>query len=128
MLKTDVNNVKLTFEHITHRRPSVNDRIVNYQEWTDNRRGGCVKSSGRCDAHNSVLYREVVKKRMSTVDKTGKLVWTIGEVTILQCPMAVTLAKSTVDLTAAKQVEIKSTANKKMRKYFDSSNNKSETQ
>ena len=74
------------------------------------------------------MYREVVKKRMSTVDKTGKLVWRNGEVTILQCPVAVAQKKSTVDLTATNLEERKSTANKKMRKYFDGNNSESESQ
>ena len=62
------------------------------------------------------------------MDKSGKIVWTMGEVTILQCPMAVTLAKSTVDLTAANLLELKTTANKKMRNDLNISNSESETQ
>ena len=46
----------------------------------------CVIGSGRCSSHNVKLVRGVVKKRVSCIDKDGKLSWILREVTSLTCP------------------------------------------
>ena len=87
-----------------------------------------MKSGGRCSTHKCVLIREVVKKKMSTMDKCGKIVWTMGEATISRCPLAVTAPVSTDGQISAIQQGLEDSANKRRRKYFDKKDNESDTQ
>ena len=91
-----------------------------------------MKSSGWCSTHKCVLLllREIVKKKkkMSTMDKCGKIVWTMGEATILVCPLAETLPVSTDGQTSAIQPGLVGTANKRRRKDFEKQTNESDTQ
>ena len=118
----------MTFRNTPYPQTSVKDRIQQYQENTDNLRGNCVKSSGRCSTHKCVLLREVVRKKMSTIDKCGKIVWTMGEVTILRCSLAVTLPVSADGQISAIQQGLVNTANKRRKKYFDYWDNESDAQ
>ena len=65
---------------------------------------------------------------MSNMDKCGKIVWTMGEVTISRCPLAVTAPVSTDGQTSAIQQGLEDSANKRRRKYFDKKDNESDTQ
>ena len=49
-----------------------------------------------------MLERGVVNKKMSKIDKNGKLGWTIGEVPILRCPAA----ESQVDSTEVQKYDV----------------------
>ena len=42
----------------------------------------CVKGSGRCATHNCRLVREIKKKKTSNLDKNGRVIWQMCEVTI----------------------------------------------
>ena len=44
--------------------------------------------NGQCGGHNVKLVGQVTEKKMSVIDKTGKLSWTMREVTVLTCPVA----------------------------------------
>ena len=110
------NTTKMTFKNTPYPQTSVKDRIQQYQGNTENLRGNCVKRSGRCSTHKCVLLREVVGKKISTMDKCGKIVWTMGEVTILRYPLPV----STDGQISAIQQGLVNTANKRRKKYFDS--------
>ena len=48
----------------------------------------CIKGSGRCATHNCKLVRKIENKKTSKIDKNGKLVWQMCEVTISVCPAA----------------------------------------
>ena len=119
---------KLTFKSTLHPQNSVKDRIQKYQENNDNLRGSCVKSSGRCSTHKCVLLREIVCKKMSTMEKTGKIVWTMGEVTVLRCPAAEPTPVSTDGQTSAIKPGLDDTANKRRRTDFDILEDESDTQ
>ena len=84
----NIFGTKKTFSSIQANKKSVKERIVEYQELSDNKNDECVRSGGRCHTHSCVLVREIVEKKRSSLDKTGKIVWLIGEVTILRCPLA----------------------------------------
>ena len=58
------------------------DNAMRGEEWK------CVMGSGRCASHNTKLERKIKEKRVSIIDKSGKLGWTTREVTILTCPLA----------------------------------------
>ena len=62
-----------------------------------------------------MLERGVVNKKMSKIDKNGKLGWTIGEVTILRCPAADTQVDSTEVQKTDVQTGLARPANKKPR-------------
>merc|ERR1711942_261863 len=106
----------MTFRNTQYPQTSVRDRVQQYQKNTDSLRVNCVKSSGRCSTHNCVLSREIVRKKMSTLDKCGKIVWTMGEVTVLKCPLALILPVSVDGQTSAIQQGLASSANKRRKK------------
>ena len=41
----------------------------------------CVKGSGRCATHNCRLVREIKKKKTRNLDKYGRVIWQMCEVT-----------------------------------------------
>ena len=47
---------------------------------------GCVIGSGRCSKHNTKLVRGVKMKKVSCIDKNGKVSWLMREVASLTCP------------------------------------------
>ena len=61
------------------------------------------------------MEREVVSKKMSKLDKNGKLGWTIGEVTILRCPAAEAKGVSTEVEKSKVLTGLAGPANKKTR-------------
>ena len=75
-----------------------------------------------------MLVREIVNKKMSKLDKNGKLGWTFGEVTILACPRAETQLESTEALKASVHTGLEGPANKKRRNNLCLSNDQSEKQ
>ena len=113
-----ISDIKKTFRDIPTQNTSVKERIVKYQELSDNKKDECVRSGGRCHTHSCVLIREIVEKKRSTLNKTGKIVWLMGEVTILRCPLALPLLSTDNQITGVNSGDIKeniSTANKKFR-------------
>ena len=77
---------------------------------------------GYCVKHNEKLIRDVKTKRMSTVDKNGVVNWTMGEVTILACPVSTRQAgcmsvskTTTTSLLTAQPADDGGITNKKMR-------------
>ena len=122
------NTTKMTFRNTQYPQTSVRDRVQQYQKNTDSLRVNCVKSSGRCSTHNCVLSREIVRKKMSSLDKCGKIVWTMGEVTVLKCPLAPILPVSVDGQTSAIQQGLASSANKRRKKNFDNKTDKSDAQ
>ena len=92
--KGEEEKTKLTFTSTSVKKNvNVRERIEKFQNM--NRRNSCVKSSGRCSTHKCALVREIVNKKMSKINKDGKLGWTIGEVTILSCPQSQSQVNST---------------------------------
>ena len=75
-----------------------------------------------------MLERGVVTKKMSKIDKNGKLGWTIGEVAILRCPVA----DSQVDCTEVQKADVQTglvgPANKKTRHSLILNTDQSEKQ
>ena len=62
------------------------------------------------------------------MEKTGKIVWTMGEVTVLRCPAAEPSPVSTDGQTSAIQPGLVGTANKRRRKDFDTQEDESYAQ
>ena len=62
--------------------------IRTFQAFQKGGGGPCILGSGRCAQHNTKLKRQIVKNRVSVVDKTGNVAWQIREGTILVCPLA----------------------------------------
>ena len=62
----------------------VKESIKMFQKLSEGEK--CVIGSGRCSSHNVKLVRGVVKKKVSCIDKDGKLSWLMREVTNLTCP------------------------------------------
>ena len=81
-----ISDIKKTFRDIPTHNTSAKERIVKYQELSDNKKDECVRSGGKCHTHSCVLIRRIVEKKRSTLNKTCKIVWLMGEVTILRCP------------------------------------------
>ena len=46
----------------------------------------CIVGSGHCSRHNVKLERKVTIKKVSNIDSTGKVTWTMREVANLACP------------------------------------------
>ena len=117
MMKRNISDKKKTFSDISIHSKSVKERIVKYQELSNNKNDECVRSGGRCHTHSCVLIREIVEKKRSTLDKTGKIVWLMGEVTILRCPSALPLNTDhqTASVNSGDIQENISTTNKKFR-------------
>ena len=120
------NTTKLTFSSTPGQQSiSVRDKIQKFQELSRTVGGECLKSGGRCNTHSCVLVREIVNKKMSKLDKNGKLGWTFGEVTILACPRAETQLESTEALKASVHTGLEGPANKKRRNDLCLSNDQS---
>ena len=49
--------------------------------------------SGMCATHNCKLKKRVVEKKISCIDKNGKIGWTMREGTILACPKSTSLSE-----------------------------------
>ena len=98
-------------------RVSVSSKIKEFQDLA--RGGECVIGCGYCVKHNEKLVREVRTKKMSTCDKNGMLNWTMGEVTILACPVntrqAGRVSAGTTTSLMTSQPTDGGTTNKKMR-------------
>ena len=62
-----------------------------------------------------MLERGVVTKKMSRLDKNGKIGWTIGEVTILRCPAVEAKVDSTEVEKSDVQTGLAGPANKRIR-------------
>ena len=82
---SEPNSVKKTFSSIEIKK-NVSKKISMYQEL--GRGQACIKGSGRCATHNCKLVRKIENKKTSKIDKNGKLVWQMCEVTISVCPAA----------------------------------------
>ena len=86
------------------------DRIKSFEMITSG--AGCEIAGGRCRQHHCKAVRDVVQRKMSSVDKFGNVVWKIGEGTILVCPVAHQTSKYR-DMTS--QTELGGASNKKQR-------------
>ena len=78
--------------------------------------------SGRCGEHNVKLVRLITQKKMSIIDKTGKISWKLRDVTTLSCPVAgrtSDLPDSQISVEMPNPPEL-STANNKRIKISDS--------
>ena len=78
----ELNKVKTTFKPVNTVR--VKENIKMFQKLSMGE--SCVIGSGRCSKHNVKLVRGVVSKKVSCIDKNGKLSWLMREVTNLSCP------------------------------------------
>ena len=77
--------------------------------------------SGRCVTHNCKLNRIVKEKRVSCIDKNGKISWTMREGAVLLCPKAGSSTSKEGQNTAIDdQLRVGNTStNKKLRIYSD---------
>ena len=80
--KEKVKNVKTTFGQTKSVKVKENIRMFQKLSMGED----CVIGSGRCSRHNVKLVRGVVMKKVSCVDKNGRLSWLMREVTSLSCP------------------------------------------
>ena len=109
---------KTTFNTIKNPRVSVSDNIKEFEDLA--RGGDCIIGGGYCVKHNEKLVREIKTRRMSTIDKNGVLSWSMGEVTILACPVKTRQAgsmRATTTTTSVLTSELSEggTANKRQR-------------
>ena len=86
--KTPINNVKTDLMNTPSHKEAILPKnnegsMISSSEDT---LGNTTKMTFKNIQYPRVLLREVVRKKMSTMDKCGKIVWTMGEVTILKCP------------------------------------------
>ena len=72
----DTMSVKKTFTAV---ECGTNDGDENVNNGADN--VTCVLGGGRCVTHNMKLVRSVTKKKMSCVNKLGKIAWNYRDVT-----------------------------------------------
>ena len=98
------------------------DRINKFEMITSG--AGCEIAGGRCRQHHCMAVRDVVQKKMSTVDKFGKVVWKIGEGTILVFPKAHQTSKHSYN-SMTSQTELGGVSNKKKRIFLMNEDNQS---
>ena len=78
----EFNKGKTTFKPMNTVKVKENIKMFQKLSMGEN----CVIGSGRCSRHNVKLVRGVVMKKVSCIDKNGKLSWLMREVTNLSCP------------------------------------------
>ena len=90
MINKDLDRKKTTFDNIIEATGdrSIKDKIKSFDNAMRGEEWKCVMGSGRCASHNTKLERKIKEKRVSIIDKSGKVGWTTREVTILTCPLA----------------------------------------
>ena len=126
--QNESSRVAIVADSALKKNVNVRERIEKFQNM--NRRNSCVKSSGRCSTHKCALVREIVNKKMSKINKDGKLGWTIGEVTILSCPQSQSQVNSTeINIESVTQpTRLGEPANKKLKEILCEEMTQSEKQ
>ena len=66
-------------------RTKIRDRIKSFEQFSSSEEK-CLMGSGRCATHNCKLIRVMKEKRVSCVDKCGRVSWTMREGATLVCP------------------------------------------
>ena len=110
------NKTKKTLNKIETRK-NVSQKINMFQGL--GRGQECVKGSGRCATHNCRLVREIKNKKTSNLDKNGKVIWQMCEVTISVCPAAHTKQTDSANIQAVANSPSSAGKNKKQRLLRD---------
>ena len=90
---------KTTFTTVlTDRRRNIKENIRMFQELEKGHE--CVIQGGMCSTHNVKLLRNVTEKKMSVKNEDGSVVWKMGEVVTLTCPLKQSIRMNSAIVTS----------------------------